>query len=95
MKIEFSKEAVADLARLREFIAAHNPAAAQRYAHLLINGIHRLETQPLLGHPVEYAPEPESIRDLIVGDYLVRYAVFTNQIIILRVWHQRENWKQA
>ncbi len=93
MKIDYSKEAITDLARLREFIAVHDPAAAGRYAQSLLEGISRLHDQPGLGHPVIYAPEPESIRDLIVGAYIVRYALLSEQIVILRVWHHREDWK--
>lgn len=93
MKIDYSKEAIADLVRLREFIVVHDPAAANRYAQRLIEGISRLQDQPTLGHAVIYAPEPESIRDLIIDDYIVRYALLSEQILILRVWHHLEDWK--
>lgn len=93
MKINYSKEAIADLVRLREFIAIHDPAAANRYAQRLIEGITRLQDQPMLGRAVIYAPDPESIRDLIIGDYLVRYALLSDQILVLRIWHHREDWK--
>ncbi len=93
MKIDYCKEAIADLERLREFIAVHDPAAASRYAQRLIEGITRLQDQPLLGHAVPAAPDPDTIRDLITGDYVVRYALLSEQILILRIWHHRENWK--
>jgi len=93
MKIDYTEDAIDDLIQLREFIAAKAPAAAERYAKSLIEGITRLEDQPLLGHAVSYAPEPESIRDLIVGNYIVRYALLDEQILILRIWHHKENWK--
>ena len=31
------------------------------------------------------APEPGSIRDLVLRDYIVRYAITSNRILILRV----------
>lgn len=93
MIIDYTEDAIQDLIHLREFIAAKDPAAAERYAALLIEGITRLEGQPRLGHAVHYAPEPESIRDLVVGDYIVRYALLDTQILILRIWHRKENWK--
>ena len=79
--------------RLREFIAVHDPAAAGRIADRLQSGINSLLDHPKLGHPVSYSPEPESFRDLVIGDYLVRYLVMDIRILVLRVWHQRENWK--
>jgi len=93
MKIDYTDDAIEDLKQLREFIAEKSPAAADRYASALINGVSQLKNQPQLGHAVSYAPEPESIRDLIIGDYIVRYALLENQIIILRIWHHKENWK--
>lgn len=93
MRIDYTEDAIEDLIQLREFIAEKDPAAAQRYAKLLIEGITRLEEQPLLGHVVDYAPEPENIRDLVVGNYIVRYALLDEQILILRIWHHKENWK--
>lgn len=94
MKLEYTAEAVGDLARLREFIAEHDPEAAERIADRLQSGINSLLNHPKLGHPVTYAPEPESIRDLVIGDYLVRYLLLESRSLVLRVWHQRENWKK-
>ncbi len=83
MRIDYTENAIDDLSQLREFIAAKDPAAANRYASQLLEGIARLEDQPYLGHAVYYAPEPESIRDMIVGNYIVRYALLDEQILIL------------
>ena len=94
MKLEYTAEAVGDLTRLREFIAIHDPAAAERIAIHLQGGINSLLNHPKLGHPVTYAPEPESLRDLAIGDYIVRYLLLESRILVLRIWHQRENWKQ-
>lgn len=93
MKIDYTEDAIEDLIQLREFIAAKDPSAANRYARSLLEGIARLEVQPCLGHSVYYAPEPESIRDLIVGNYIVRYALLDEHVLILRIWHHKENWK--
>ncbi|MCK2148754.1 hypothetical protein MYE70_06705 [Marinobacter alexandrii] len=40
--------------------------------------------------PVELAPVPDSIRDMVFGKYIVRYSVHVSAIIILRVWHELE-----
>ncbi len=93
MKIDYTRDAIRDLVRLREFIAEKNPFAADRYAKLIKTGILRLADQPRLGYGVNRAPEPENIRDLVIGDYIARYLLTDDRIVILRIWHHRENWK--
>ena len=79
--------------RLRAFIAKHNPAAAERLGRRLIQGIGRLVRHPRLGRRVTVAPDqmaPEEIRDWVVGDYVVRYLIADERIVVLRVWHGKE-----
>ncbi len=90
MKLSYSREAIGDLIRLREFIAIKNPKAAQKIAKTIRKGITQLKTFPYLGIEVEQAPNPEMIRDLIIGNYIVRYLIHAKQIYILRVWHHKE-----
>ena len=90
MKLVYTDEAVEDLKRLREFIAVHNPSAAGRIATELGSKIELLPGFPRMGTPVEMAPVPDSIRDMVFGKYVVRYSVHVSAIIILRVWHELE-----
>ena len=93
MKLGFSREARNDLVRLRAFISEHDPAAAERTAQRLIRGIERLERHPRLGKRVVASPDqlaPEEIRDWLVTDYVIRYLIAKERIIVLRVWHGRE-----
>ncbi len=90
MKLSYSREAVSDLIRLRTFIASKNPEAAQKIARLIQKGITQLKTSPYLGVEVELAPNPEMIRDLIVGNYIARYLIHQKHAYILRVWHHKE-----
>jgi plasmid stabilization system protein ParE len=93
VKLAFSREARGDLVRLRAFIAAHDPSAAERVARRLIRGIERLVRFPRLGRRVIVAPDelaPEEIRDWPVGAYVVRYLIAGDRIIVLRVWHEKE-----
>ena len=90
MKIIYSQEAIADLIRLRKFIAIKNPQAAQKVAKSIRKGISQLRTFPYLGIEVEQAPNPEMIHDLIIGNYIARYLIHAKQIYILRVWHHKE-----
>jgi len=90
VKLVYTDEAIEDLKRLREFIAAHNPSAAARVAAELVSKIELLPDFPRMGTPVEMAPVPDSIRDMVFGKYVVRYSVHVSAIIILRVWHELE-----
>ena len=90
MKLVYTDEAIEDLKRLRKFIAVHNPSAASRVAAELVSKIELLPDFPKMGTPVEMAPVPDSIRDMVFGKYVVRYSVHLSAIIILRVWHELE-----
>ncbi len=88
MKLQFTHSAQRDLIRLREFVASKNPQAAKRVSQRLKQSILRLTDQPETGINVEELP---GVRDLISGNYLVRYAVLENEIYILRIWHGKED----
>jgi plasmid stabilization system protein ParE len=90
VKLVYTDAAIEDLKRLREFIAVHNPSAAARIAAELVSKIELLPDFPKIGTPVEMAPVPDSVRDMVYGKYVVRYSVHTSAIIILRVWHGLE-----
>ena len=90
MNLLYSKEAISDLSRLREFIAQHDPGSAARISASLLESINNLEAFPRLGHPVPGAPASLPVRDLVAGRYLVRYLLLTQRIVILRIWHQKE-----
>ena len=43
-----------------------------------------------MGVPVRSAPDPESVRDIIWGDYVIRYSCHPETIVVLRMWHHLE-----
>ncbi len=89
MRLQFSKAALDDLVRLREFIAEHNPVVAQRVSKRMRSAINSLVEAPRIGRPVE--DMPGEIRELIFGRYVVRYEVRGNVLSILRIWHGKED----
>ncbi|MGH8192554.1 MAG: type II toxin-antitoxin system RelE/ParE family toxin [Rhodanobacteraceae bacterium] len=89
-RLVFTAAAANDLVRLRAFIAEHDPAAARRMSANLIKRVELLRTTPLIGSIVAAAPDPEAIRDMVFGDYIVRYAVTATTVAVLRVWHHFE-----
>ena len=94
MRLVYSEEAVADLVRLRAFIAEKDPLAAARVATELIARIESLRLFPAMGRVVELAPDPKAIRDAIFGKYVIRYTTHTETIVILRLWHHFEDREQ-
>ena len=91
MKLSYSAEAVADLRRLREFIAEHDPHAAARVGAELLARLEHIRDFPRMGRPVSLAPEPRSIRDVVFGNYVVRYLVHNDAVVVLRIWHHFED----
>lgn len=92
MKLLYTPEAITDLRRLREFIAEKNPEAAEKVGPQLVADISRLTTLPYLGRKTQRAPNPEMVRDLSAGAYIVRYLILDDEIHVLRIWHKREDW---
>ncbi len=90
MKLSYSPESINDLIRLREFIEIKNPLIAKRIAQSIKNGINQLKSFPYLGVKVKKAPDPKIIRDIIIGNYTARYLIRPKEIIVLRIWHHKE-----
>jgi plasmid stabilization system protein ParE len=90
VKLVYSEQAVADLVRLRAFIAEHDPSAASRIAGELIERMAHLRTFPAMGRCVEHSPDPEAVRDAVFGKYIVRYLVHGETIAVLRMWRHFE-----
>lgn len=91
MKVRYSREAVDDLRRLREFTEVKSPSAARHAAATILKGVAQLRELPLLGTKVEREPNPELVRDLVIGNYLVRYLLHGTEIFVLRTWYHRED----
>ena len=87
MDLQFTEQALDDLVRLREFIAEKNPTAAKRISEQLIENINRLRDQPELGHVVEALP---GVREWIARDYVVHYLVLKDTLVVIQIWHGRE-----
>jgi plasmid stabilization system protein ParE len=89
-RLVYTAAAVDDLIRLRAFIAENDPRAARRIGAELVRRITALRDAPLMGRAVAAAPDPQAIRDMVLGNYIVRYAVTARSIAVLRVWHHFE-----
>ena len=88
MKLSFTYRAVADLQRLRAFVAKDNPLASRRKIDALRRSIQLLLDQPQGGREID---EDSHMRQWIAGDYVVRYFVAEDVLTINRIWHGKEN----
>lgn len=95
MKLVYSEESVADLVRLRAFIAEKDSLATARVATELIARIENLRLFPTMGRAVELAQAPKAIRDAAFGKYVIRYATHTETIVTLRIWQHYEDRMQS
>ena len=89
MKLQWSNQAVADVARLHDFLATVNPTAAARAAQTLTVAPRHLLDRPRSGRQLDQYL-PREVRRIIVGNYEVRYELVGSTVYILRVWHTRE-----
>lgn len=90
MQLKWTSKALADLARLYEFLAPVNrPAAARTVQSLTLAPTHLL-TNPRIGQRLEEF-DPREVRYLLVGHYEMRYELQESNIFILRIWHTRED----
>ena len=91
MKLEISEIATLDLKRLKTFISIKSPIAANRMAMKLAKGIRSLLKYPEIGKEVKKASNPEITRDVFILDYHIRYSYTKTLLVVLRIWHQRED----
>ncbi len=94
-RITWLPQAVADLERLREFLRVKHPAAAERAAKRLIETVHTIAAYPSIGRPALDIEHPQVFRDMFIpfaqGGYWLRYTVTKEAILIVRIWHGRED----
>ena len=93
-KIEWLPEATKDVVRLREFIKKESPLVVKKAGQRIFDAVNLLTKNPEVGMP---SPDEdcEEFRDLYApfgkGGYTVRYRIKQQSIVIVRVWHSRED----
>ena len=79
-----------DLRRVRDFLAEVNPRSATKRVRAIAALVRKLPEHTRIGHRLE-AYMPREVRALFVDDCEVRYEIGRDVIIILRIWHTRED----
>jgi plasmid stabilization system protein ParE len=90
MRISWSTAAQSDLGRLHDFLAEHDLDAADQALDILIEAPEVLLDFPRRG-PRLTRFEGQEIRELKVGDYVLRYELSGVEIKVLRLFHGRED----
>ena len=80
-----------DLIRLREFIRPHNPRAARRSSEKIRKAAKLILDNPAIGTPVGDREDHEFYISFGQGGYILRYQIIGQKIVILKIWHTRED----
>ena len=89
-KIYWTEKANSDLLRLYEFLLPVNPQSALNVVDKLTKAPDVLVSQPRIGEQ-RFEYEPREVRKLLVGKYEMHYEIQNDNIIILRIWHAKED----
>ncbi|WP_209715292.1 MULTISPECIES: type II toxin-antitoxin system RelE/ParE family toxin [Asticcacaulis] len=89
MQLLWSAPARRDLQRLYSFLREVNPRAAKNVLKQLDAAANRLRSFPQIAPRLEVYADRD-VRALMVGDYELRYEVKRDALIVVRVWHTRE-----
>jgi plasmid stabilization system protein ParE len=91
VKLRWLKFALEDIERLYEFLLEKDPNAAANAIELILDGSERLLEMPELGRLMD---DDTGRRELFLpfgaGTYVLRYKLYGEIVVIIRVWHSRE-----
>jgi len=93
MRIVWTVPSARDLEAIGDYIARHNPNAAQRTVQRIRRWIQTLATHPYIGRPGRVT----DTRELVVTStpFIVAYRVVDDRIEILAVFHSARIWPDA
>ena len=90
MIVKWTRRATLDVERLCRFFAEYDHAAARELAKRLDAAPEQLISFPRLGQRVD-GYELKEVRKLIISRYVLHYEVVDNEVLIMRIWHVRED----
>jgi len=92
-KLEWLPEALEDVERLHEFLSSKDVEAANKCITTILEGTKLLKASPHIGRPMsDELRQRELFMSFGAGAYVLRYRLDdVETIIIVRVWHSREN----
>lgn len=90
MELKWTSKALADLARLYDFLSPVNKQAAARILQSLAAAPARLKAHPRMGEKLEEF-SPREVRRILVKHYEIRYEIQGSMIYVLCIWHTKED----
>lgn len=93
MRLDITRNAERDLARIRAYIRQENATAARQVVAGILDGIQVLLAHPDIGRPGRI----EETRELVLTGlpYIVCYAAGSETVSVLRVLHGSQQWIEA
>ena len=94
-KVVWRERALQDIDRLYDFLYKKSEEAAEKAAQVVLRGSSLLEESPRLGRPMA---DGTGRRELFIPFgarfYVLRYFLTGETVVIVRVWHGREDRKE-
>lgn len=91
MKLEWSSEALTVLDRFAQFLHRHDPRIAAVIANAILAKADLIERHPDASRPIGRSKHHRQIVPKVLnGSYVFRYFHDGNRLIMLRVFHGRE-----
>lgn len=88
-RLIYSRRALEDIARLREFLLPKDPVAAANAANAIRKTIALLKVQPLIGKPKDEGYREIESKFGKTG-YMILYRLHNQTIVITAIKHQKE-----
>ena len=90
MRVDWLREAAANVSEIKAYIAADDPAAALRIGQRIVDAAEQLVAFPFSGRPGRVAGS----RELVVtgSPYIIAYRVAGETVQIVRVLHGARQW---
>ena len=91
MRLRWLPDTRDDIQRLFEFLLYQDTLAAERAMTLIAEGANKLLEMPEIGRPInDGSDRRELYLPFGAGSYVLRYRLDGGTVIIIRVWHSRE-----
>jgi len=90
MQVSWSRKSQADILRIADFYDRFDSDYAAKMVAFIRSAVSLPAAFPFAGRPCEEF-KPREIRDLVAGEFQLRYEVLETQIRVLRVWHSKED----
>jgi toxin ParE1/3/4 len=90
MRVRWTTNAANDLAHIVERIREDNPAAAQRVAQTICNGVAALKTSPYRGR-IGLANDTRELV-FVPWPYIAVYEIIEDQVQVIRIRHASRDW---